>query len=88
MRIKQGFEVVNIAGDYLLIPVGDQIDVFNGTVILNEVSAFLINKLETDIDKDDLVILLVDEYGIDRKTAQEDIDEALEKMKKIGIIYE
>ena len=88
MRIKPGFEIVNIAGDYMLIPVSDQIDKFNGTVILNEVSAFLITKLSTDIEKDELVSLLVKEYGIDSKTAQEDIDEALEKMKMIGIIYE
>ena len=88
MRIKPDFELVNIAGDFLLIPVGDQIDRFNGTVVLNEVSAFLINKLKTEIDRDDLVSLLIMEYGIDSKTAQEDVDEALEKMRKIGIIYE
>ena len=88
MRIKPGFEMVNIAGDYLLIPIGDQIDQFNGTVVLNEVAAFIITKLNTDIEKDDLVTLLVKEYNIAPRIAREDIDEALEKMKKIGIIYE
>ena len=41
MKLESGFEIVNIADDYMLVPVGDQMEQFNGTVVLNDVSAFL-----------------------------------------------
>ena len=88
MKLKKGFEIVNVAGDYMLVPVDDQIDIFNGTVILNEVSAFMLNKLKHGVDKKELIRLLMDEYGIDSLVAKTDVEEAIKKMLKIGIIDE
>ena len=88
MKLKKGFEIVNVAGDYMLVPVDDQIDIFNGTVILNEVSAFMLNKLKHGVDKKELIRLLMDEYGIDSLVAKTDVEEAIKKMLKIGMIDE
>lgn len=86
MKIKENFEMVRVVDDYVIVPVGDQMETFNGTVVLNEVSAFMIEKLKSDITKDDLVRCITTEYEIDLATAQRDVNIALEKMKKIGII--
>lgn len=88
MRLKSGFELVNVAGDYMLIPIGEEVDDFNGTIILNEVSAFLLGKLKTDIEKDDLVQILIDEYDVDRATAQSDVDKMVGELIKMGVVYE
>ena len=86
MKLKPDFQIVQMANDYMLVPTGDQIDSFNGTVILNEVSAFLLDQLKEELEKEDLVERLVMEFDVDYATAREDVDNAVEKMKQIGIL--
>ena len=88
MKRTPEFEIVNIADDYMLVPVGSQMEKFNGTVVLNDVSAFLLEQLKTDRTKEELVGLLMDTFDVDIDAARADVDTAIEKMKKIGIIYE
>ena len=88
MKIKSGFELVNIAGDYMLIPIGEEVDDFNGTLVLNEVAAFLLDKLKSDIEREDLVQLLINEYDVDRITAQSVVDKMLNELIKMGVVYE
>ncbi len=86
MKLKPDFQIVQMANDYMLVPTGDQIDSFNGTVILNEVSAFILNQLKEDLEKEDLVERLVMEFDVESATAREDVDVAVEKLKQIGIL--
>ena len=86
MKLKPDFQIVQMANDYMLVPTGDQIDSFNGTVILNEVSAFILNQLKEDLEKEDLVERLVMEFDVESAKAREDVDAAVEKMKQIGIL--
>lgn len=86
MKLKPDFQIVQMANDYMLVPTGDQIDSFNGTVILNEVSAFMLNQLKEDLEKEELVERLVMEFDVESATAREDVDVAVEKMKQIGIL--
>ena len=88
MKIKSGFELVNIAGDYMLIPIGEEVDDFNGALVLNEVAAFLLDKLKSDIEREDLVQLLINEYDVERITAQSDVDKVLNELIKMGVVYE
>ena len=88
MKIAPDFEVVSIADDYILVPLGEQMDQFNGTVVLNEVSAFILNQLKNDLTKEDLVRLLTSEYDVSLETAQKDIDQAVEQMRALGIIHD
>ena len=88
MKMKPNFELVKIADDYMLIPVGDKMDSFNGTVVLNDVSAFLIEKMQGDVTEADLVKLLTEEFDVDLITATRDVNEALSEMKRIDIIDE
>ena len=86
MTLKPDFPIVQMANDFMLVPTGDQIDSFNGTVILNEVSAFMLNQLKEDLEKEDLVERLVREFDVESATAREDVDVAVEKLKQIGIL--
>lgn len=88
MKIKSDFEIVNIDDDYMLVPVGDQIESFKGTVILNEVTAYLLEKMRVDRTIEELIKLLTSEYDVDEITAQRDLAELLNEMRKIGILDE
>lgn len=88
MKMVNGFEIVNIADDYMLVPVGDQMEQFNGTVVLNDVSAFLLEKMKVDVTEEDLVDFVVEEFDVDRERARTDVKNVLKEMIEIGIVYE
>ncbi|MEI3339064.1 MAG: PqqD family protein [Eubacterium sp.] len=86
MRINKEFVLREIAGDYILVPVGDTALEFNGLITLNEVGAFLWGKLQQDVELEQLVDAVLDEYDIDKETATHDAEEFVENLKKAGII--
>ena len=88
MKLKPGFKVAEVAGDWILVPLGDEMTRFNGTVALNEVAAFLMNQLKSERTEQELVSLLTDEYDVDPETARKDVRLAIEKMREIGVIDE
>lgn len=88
MRVNPNFELVNVADDYMLVPVGEEMEHFSGTVVLNEVSSFIFECLKKNQTEEDIIKSLMDEYEVDFNTARTDVHEALSKMKKLGIIYE
>ena len=44
MKIKEGFILRNVAGSFVVVPVGDATIDFNGMMNLNETGAFLFEK--------------------------------------------
>lgn len=88
MKMVNGFEIVNIADDNMLVPVGDQMEQFNGTVVLNDVSAFLLEKMKVDVTEEELVNYVLEEFDIDRERAEADVKNVLKEMIEIGIVHE
>ena len=87
MKLNDGFVLKSVAGENIIMPVGGNIARFNGTVILNEVSAFIVKQLEKGpVGKDDMLELILGEYEVDRETASEDLDELAEKLCGMGVI--
>ena len=88
MKMVNGFEIVNIADDNMLVPVGEQMEQFNGTVVLNDVSAFLLEKMKVDVTEEELVNYVLEEFDVDRERAETDVKNVLKEMIEIGIVHE
>ena len=86
MRIKKKFILRDIAGEHILVPVGETALMFNGLITLNEVGLFLWERLQDDITKDDLLKDVLSEYDVDKETALQDIEEFLESLIQKGIV--
>ena len=86
MKIREGFVLRNIADEYIVMPTGGNIAKFDGAVVLNEVSAFIFEKLANPMSKEDLVEALVNEYEVDSETAAKDIDSLISKFEEWEII--
>ena len=86
MKAKPGFVVRNIADEFLLMPKGDNIGKFNGAILLNEVSAFVWEKLQNPMSKDDLLKAILDEFEIDKATASADLDTLIVSLRGYGVI--
>ena len=76
----------NVVGEYMVMPTGENIDSFGGTAVLNEVSAFVFKKLENAVSREDLLIALLNEYDVDRETAEKDLDNLLERFDQLGLL--
>ena len=86
MKAKQGFILRNVVDEYILMPTGDNIGKFNGTVLLNEVSAFVWEKLQNSVSKDDLLRAVLDEFEVEKAVASADLDALLATFNEYGII--
>lgn len=86
MRIKSGFEVVNIGDEYMLIPVRDEANLFHGVVAINEETSFLIRHMQQGQEVGTLADLLSSRYDVDSETATRDIKELLYSLDKMGVV--
>lgn len=86
MKAKKDFILRNVAGEFMLVPTGDEIKSFNGTLILNEQAAFVWEKLQSSISRKVLLDDILNEYDTDEKTAAQDLDDLLTSFLDLGII--
>lgn len=86
MKIKEGFLVHEVAGNYVVIKIGQEAVNFNGLITLSESAKLLWDLLKDDVEVKDLVNKLLEEYDIDEETATNDTLEFIESLKKNNIL--
>ena len=86
MIIKKELIKLDIAGDTVLVPVGKSVLENNGLYALNEVASFIWDILPVVNTQEEIVKKLLDEYDIDEKTAREDCEVFLQKLKEMNIL--
>ena len=80
MRIKEGYILHEIAGNYVVIGVLQNVVNMNGLTTVNEVGALLWKKLEDSATEEELLAAVLAEYEVDAETAKKDIKDFLEKL--------
>ena len=88
MKIKDTFLMKEIAGNYVVVPTGNELVNLNGMITLNDSGAILWRLLENDTDKESVIAGMLKEFDIDRETAEADIDEFIDLLRKIGALDE
>lgn len=73
MRTNEYYILREIAGDNLLVPVGEATQRLNGMVQLTETAAFIWNHVNEAKDLEELVKMITDEYEVDEETARNDV---------------
>ena len=86
MRIKDGFVLRDVMDEYIVMPAGAQMKEFEGVVVLNEPSALLWKKMQSDVTRQELVEALLEEYDIDSAVAEKDTEELLKKLDMYGVL--
>ena len=86
MEIKKELIKREIAGDTILVPVGKTVYDSNGLFALNELGAFLWDRLAEANSKEDLLNAVLSEYEVTPEEAAADIAEFLTKLESLGII--
>ncbi len=86
MKIKPGYKLRKMCGSSIVVAVGKAASEFNGMVTLNESGELLWGRLVDGAEQNDLVELLIEEYGIDAATAMSDVNDFISKIKGAGFV--
>ena len=86
MKVREDLILREVAGESILIPVGEIALDIKGMFTLTESGTLLYRKLTEDCTKEDLVQALLDEYEVDREKTIEDVDAFLEQLEKAGVL--
>lgn len=87
MKLKQGFLLREIAGSWIVVPIGQRVVEFNGLMSLSVSGALLWRKLENTVEnEEELVTVLTEEYEIDVETAKKDVHEFISSIREKGLI--
>ena len=88
MKLSENFALRQVAGTWVVMPLGDATLDFNGMMTLNDTGAFLWNALEQGNDKNALVDALTAEYAVNAEQAAADVEEFLERLAEAGCLVE
>ena len=87
MKIKEGYILREIAGSFVVVPVGDNVVDLSSMITINETGAFLWGFLEKGADEDSLCAALMSEYeGAPEDEMRNDIREFISVLKEKDIL--
>lgn len=81
MKLKSGFVLRQVAGENVVIPTGDALNL-NKMITLNSTGAFLWKLLEQETDEDAMVAATLEEYDVDEASARTHVSAFVAKLKE------
>lgn len=85
MKLKQGFILRTVAGETIVLPSGDELDL-NMMITLNDTGKFLWERLENGAETEELVSALLAEYDVDEPTAKAGVERFVNKLNENGFL--
>lgn len=86
MKIKGEFILREMAGDTVLVPVGQTALNFNGIVILQPVAAVIWQGIAEGLDKEQILERILDRFEVEREEAQKDLETFLQQLQDAGFL--
>jgi len=87
MKIKEGFILRSICGEYIVVGEGLAQVNFNKMLSLNESAAYLWKEVEgKEFTPEDLVNLLLDKYDVSQEQAAADVEKLTATWVKEGVV--
>lgn len=88
MKIKKGFVIQEVAGQWVAVATGSAAKDFSGIVKLNATAAHVWKGLEQGQTREQIIAGMVEAYDIDEQTVGEDVDALLQRLVQAGIAEE
>lgn len=86
MKIKDGFVLREVAGQAVVIAVGEASKEFHGMINLNATGKLVWQGIEQGLTEAEIVGKLVDQYDVTADKAQVDVHRMIEKMSTAGVL--
>ncbi len=86
MKIKEGYVIRKVMGNYVVIATGEESKNFHGMVKLNETAAKIWECVCAGKDIDGIVASMLEEYEVDEKQLRADVEKALKTLAAQGFL--
>ena len=86
MKIKNGFVVREIAGQSVVVALGEASKSFNGIIKLNETGRIIWDMLSEGAEKEDIVAAILKEYEVDGATVENDVERFVSTLRENNIL--
>ncbi len=88
MKLRGEFVVRQVMEETVAIPVGQSALELNGMILLNDVSKLIWEQLEQETELETIVAAVTDAFEVSDQEAKEDIQEFLDKLRKMRMLEE
>ncbi|MCF0229761.1 MAG: PqqD family protein [Parasporobacterium sp.] len=85
MKIKEGFVLRKMPGMNLVMPVGENIKTYKGSVMLNDTGAFIYEKLSEGKSMEETARALTLEYDVDMEKAMQGVEMTCADLIEAGV---
>ena len=87
MKLKYNFVTNEVADKIVAVPVGDDLEKFNGFVKMNDIGAYIFNMLKNDVTEDEIVAAMLKDYeDATEQEVRETVKEFTNKLKAENVI--
>ena len=86
MKIKDGFVVREIAGESIVIALGEASKIFNGMIKLNETGRIIWDGLAKGEDQETIIASILSEYDVAREIVERDYNKFIDTLKGANIL--
>lgn len=86
MKLKENFLLRQVAGAWVVMPIGQEMLDFNGLLNLNDTGALLWQKLQEGADLEGLATALTGEYNVSLEEARADAKEFCDSLIQAGCL--
>lgn len=84
--MKNNYLLREIAGEYMLVPLGERGLTFNSIVTFNETAAFIWKRLEENLTEEEIAKALTLEYNVTYQQALEDVQQLIGYLKEKNVL--
>lgn len=88
MKMKYEFAIREIAGEYVLVPLGQAALRFSGMMTTSDVGAAIIEALARDTTPAEVTAKLMEQFDVDAQTAAADLEEFLDQLRQLKLLEE
>jgi len=87
MKIKKGFVTREIAGQTVIVGLGDASKIFGGVISINATGKFIWELMQNDISKEEIISEILKYYtGATEEQVAKDFDTFISVLSEVGII--
>ena len=86
MKIKEGFVLRRVMGNYVAVAVGETSKSFRGMVKLNATAADIWQLVENGYDEEKIVESMLEKYDVEKELLVSDVRTSLEMLEKNGFL--
>lgn len=88
MKLHGEFVVRQVMDQVVAVPVGQAALEFNGMILLNDVSKVIWQTLEKNTTQEEILAAVTDAFAVSPEEAKADIQEFLDKLRKLQLLDE